>query len=592
LELLVLVYGDQQHVEQAAVAKKSIATLLRGAAAAAPALERHALLVRAFIRAGELGQGIADADFEARGDDGRSDAQDQCVALLVALAKLVDQSWRGCADGAAALLERTTEQLAALASPPVIRVKHAEGFAHYALYPETYLDAARRSNLGPKTRVIGIRSIGLCLAALVSAALNAPPPVSVRPVGHPFRRRITATPELSAELSRDAAFNFAIVDEGPGLSGSSFAAVAEWLEVIGVAQRRIHFFPGHGNGPGLEAGPSVRERWSRARQHHTGVDEPAAGGCGVLGRIEQGVAALIGPLDTPMQDISGGNWRRLSYAVGQPCPPCDPRLERRKFLVRTRGERWLVKFAGLDGNGALKLDRSRALARAGLCPEPAGLCYGFLVERWVQGITLDRAEFPREALVARLGQYLGFRAREFGMDKPGATVPELIGMACCNAREALGDPAAAALAARLRGAEALDAKIVAVHADSRLHAWEWLVTHDGRLLKTDAVDHSCGHDLIGCQDIAWDVAGAAMEHSLSANETRRVCDGIAEVSGRSVNRDLLSTLTPCYLAFQLSLWTMAAASGNRRKRDGQRSSAERYRQLLAQWIDAGTIGPS
>ena len=39
---------------------------------------------------------------------------------------------------------------------------------------------------------------------------------------------------------------------------------------------------------------------------------------------------------------------------------------------------------------------------------------------------------------------------------------------------------------------------------------------DPTLLKTDALDHSEGHDLIGCQDIAWDVVGAATELELSA----------------------------------------------------------------------------
>jgi hypothetical protein len=42
---------------------------------------------------------------------------------------------------------------------------------------------------------------------------------------------------------------------------------------------------------------------------------------------------------------------------------------------------------------------------------------------------------------------------------------------------------------------------------SRTHGEE--ATRDlDRLLKTDALDYHAGHDPIGCQDIAWDIAGA------------------------------------------------------------------------------------
>lgn len=587
----MLVYGDRHHVEEAAAARNTIEMLLARATAVTAALERHSLLVRAFIRAGELGQAIADAEIERRGVDGRSDAQQECAALLVTLAKLVDRSGRDCPEVTATLIETASRQLAALSCPPEIRTRRAEGFAHYALYPETYLEAARRSGLGPQTRVIGIRSIGLCLAALVSAALEAPPPISVRPIGHPFRRKIAAAADLSAELARHAEQDFAVVDEGPGLSGSSFAAVAEWLESIGVASDRIHFFPSHGNGPGQEAAPEIRGRWSRTPCHHVRFEEPRAGCRGVLEQIADEVGALIGPLDAPLSDVSGGSWRSLHYAESDQRPPCDPRLERRKYLARSRNRTWLLKFAGLDEDGALKLDRARALAGAGFSPEPAGLCYGFLVERWVDGVPLDRAPLGREDFLAELGSYLGFRAREFPVGECGAPLGALAEMARYNTREALGEPAAAALAARLAFAAELEAAVVPVHVDGRLHQWEWLVAGNGRPIKTDAVDHSCAHDLIGCQDIAWDVAGAIAEYALSPTEARLLCERVAEGSARAVNGDLLSILAPCYLAFQLGLWTLAAASGDAREAAAQRDCADRYKGLLAGWIDSSADRP-
>ena len=64
------------------------------------------------------------------------------------------------------------------------------------------------------------------------------------------------------------------------------------------------------------------------------------------------------------------------------------------------------------------------------------------------------------------------------------------------------------------------------------------MTPDGRLLKTDALDHHAGHDLIGCQDITWDIAGATVELDLSDSERNRLCRIVAEQSGHPVNRDL------------------------------------------------------
>ena len=58
--------------------------------------------------------------------------------------------------------------------------------------------------------------------------------------------------------------------------------------------------------------------------------------------------------------------------------------------------------------------------------------------------------------------------------------------------------------------ERLERVVRPVEIDGRLHAWSYL-RRDGHLLKTDALDHHAGHDLVGCQDIAWDIVGAKIE---------------------------------------------------------------------------------
>ncbi len=159
-------------------------------------------------------------------------------------------------------------------------------------------------------------------------------------------------------------------------------------------------------------------------------------------------------------------------------------------------------------------------------------------------------------------------------------------MGRCNSEEALGaelagtwdrwDPLLASLAAQVHRVE----------TDNRLHAWEWRVMADGTILKTDAIDHHAGHDLVGCQDIAWDVAGAAVELDLTDAEERRLMARVAARSGRDVSEHLVAFLRPCYLAFQLGHYREAEMA-SRDPREAARLAAasaryaERLRQTLA-----------
>ena len=63
---------------------------------------------------------------------------------------------------------------------------------------------------------------------------------------------------------------------------------------------------------------------------------------------------------------------------------------------------------------------------------------------------------------------------------------------------------------------ALSRRVRPIRVDGRMHPWEWIVGRDGALVKTDALDHHQAHDLIGCQDAAWDLAGAAIEFDLNS----------------------------------------------------------------------------
>ncbi|MCR0982868.1 hypothetical protein [Roseomonas populi] len=582
----MIVYGDGPRREDPRAKLAILADLLRGLSAEPPGLARHAALVGALIEAGELAQALADATFAERGFDAPSPTDDAAMALLMAVAHSAWLSWQSGFTQAGPVPEAELTALSTRPMPATVEPRSAEGFAYYALYPEAFGLAA--AALPPAPRVIGLRSIGTTLAAMVAAARGTGAPVTVRPVGHPFRRELALAPELAAALLANPAA-FAIVDEGPGLSGSSFGAAMDFLQGGGVPLPRIHLLPGHGGAPGPEAGEAARARWDRMARH------PASLECLLLTaerpehRLESWASALLGPAEVPMEEISGGAWRARRFPSKAEWPPLHPFMERRKFLFRARGGAWMLKFAGLGRHGEAAAARARHLHAAGFTPEPAGLLHGFLAERWMDDAgPLNPATADRPALLAHLGRYLGFRARTMPAEA-GAGAGDLLAMARQNTLEALDEAAAARLDSWAPQIPALEAAMRRVWTDNRPHAWEWLVLPSGRLLKADAVDHAAAHDLIGAQDIAWDVAGAAVELDLTNTERDALAEAVGREAGRAVNPALLAFLTPCYLAFQLGYYTMAAdALGwNPPEAERARAATRRYAAGLERALPRG-----
>jgi len=578
----VLVYGERSRTAD----PRALIEMLRAELADAPALvadiRRHAALVAALIAAGELAQGLADAALKTSGVDGPDPASEAAMALTSALARAVLASWRsGFAVApdlapACALLNA----LPALPLPPTVTTKVGEGYAFYALYPEAHAEAA--AALGPEpTTVVGLRSIGTSLAAMVAAALDAPPPLTVRPVGPPFRRELSLSPEYAAALSEDGgaqpARRYAVVDEGPGLSGSSFGAVLDRLEAGGVSRERIVVFPGHAGDLGPEADPVHRARWAALDRRVIGFEALALETPEPAHRLKSWVADLTGPAVAPLEDLSGGLWRSRRFADEAAWPPSHTQQERRKYRLHSDRGAYLLKFAGLGRTGERKLARARALAASGFSPEPLGLRHGFLVERWIEPAHAARPSLDR------LAAYLGFRARTFpaGADD-GASVEGLFAMAHANTAEGLGSRAAAAVEPWRERLGDLQYRSRPVFTDGRLHAWEWIAGPDGRVLKTDAVDHADAHDLIGAQDIAWDVAGATMEFDLGHTAAEALRRAVERVAGRAVNTELTGFLRLAYLAFQLGAWTMAAQAHDGRDEHARLTAArDRYAEQLS-----------
>lgn len=535
----MLVYGKIETTHDAAALHAEVVATLEALCDAPSGLDRHARLAGAFVDAAALTCAIIDRD-------GMSD-----MAPLTALARALDASWRSEAHD----LRPAIAGFAALPATGMIRLKPTEGYAFYALYPESYAEAARRAGLPPTTRVIGIRSIGTGLAAIVAAALGAEAPLTVRPTGHPFDRRIEPGPEL---LAGDPPA-FAIVDEGPGLSGSSFLSVATWLMDRGVPCTRIHLFPSHHNGPGAEAGVDRLKLWRQLPQH-------VADFAPIATRLPGWIATRIGPLTAPLRDLSGGQWREVTGSIA----PTAPGAERRKYLAETASGGWMVKFAGIGATGHRKLALAQNVSAAGLAPEPAGLAHGFLIQRWVDAPNLTQAPLPQCRLITQLAAYLAHRATLTAPADAGARPDALAKMAAYNTAEGLGETAANAMRHRLE-LNRPSGSPRRVWVDARLHPWEWL-NADGRLIKADALDHAMAHDFIGAQPIEWDLAGAIIEHDLAPEPLLTAYEAAA---GPAVDPSLLDFLTGCYLSFQLGLWTMLGSGP---------APATRYREKLSVWL--------
>jgi hypothetical protein len=563
-------------------------TLLGSVNASAPGLVGHEALVAVFVAASQLLQGVADAEMKATGEDDVTPSQRAGMALLLTLAQAIASSWRGGVAEVEASSWSVLERWAALRLPDEIRGKTAEGYAHYALYPEASFEAATRCAWSAPPRVLGLRSIGTGLAAMVAVGAGARlQPLTLRPVGPPFGRQLRLSGRLRSEILSSGT-PFAVVDEGPGLSGSSFGAVGDLLEAGGVSRDRVVYFPSHAGEPGPQADPTHLKRWRLARRVVTAFDAPALGEGAPARRLDGWVSELVGPALEPRRDFSGGRWRKARGLDA----PATPSLERHKFLYRTASGQWLAKFAGLGADGATKARQAGLLAAAGFSPPVAGLRHGFLIEAWQGGgQPLNPVRHDRGRLLDHLARYLAFRARRFpATPQDGAAMSDLLEMARINAAEALGAETGAAIGEHLvRLSRSVSAgRPVAI--DGRLHAWEWVLTPDGRLLKTDAVDHAYGHDLVGCQDIAWDIAGAGIELDLSDDETAWLARAVERLDGGETPPARLALHGALYAAFQLGLWTVGQ---DRDPENARRIAvhAERYRRALLAFAGRSRFAP-
>src|SRR3954463_9093579 len=138
----MLVYGDQQELAGPAQQAREINRALGRVERTGPGLARHSQLVSTLIEAGRLLQGLADAAFAENQRDRRTGAADELGAVLLELGRAVCRSW----DSGFQQLGELPRLQIRCEWPYEVELRAPEGFAFYALYPEAYVDAARRLN--------------------------------------------------------------------------------------------------------------------------------------------------------------------------------------------------------------------------------------------------------------------------------------------------------------------------------------------------------------------------------------------------------------------------------------------------------------
>jgi hypothetical protein len=542
-------------------------------------IDHDARCAQVVIDAGSLAQGLLDRAFCERGYD-EVDGLSSCVnALLLAAGRFFVARRDHRIEAARRTLLAAIEALAQLRLSGPIELRSAEGHAYYCLYPELYECAAQKFAATQTTSlfVIGVRTIGAGLAGIVAAAAGARHGVAtVRPVGHPFGRTIAVGRRLEeyiANLPTDT--HFAIVDEGPGASGSSFGGVVDWLVEHGIALRRLHLFPSHSGAPGLQATSQHRAVWAA-------VDRNVCEWDSWFDRETQ--RKFFGP---GYRQLLPGTWRSDLAIPRHLWPPCFLQQERRKYIAEAKepgSEQRIARFVGLGRYGTRAERIARVLASRGLGPKVHALRHGFLLTTWcATARPVCFAGRPdRRSLLDTVARYLICRANDLGRATSGSTATELLNMAIFNTSQRFGSEIGSALRRFETLASRLSGEAKPVVSDNRMHAWEWLLCPDGTIYKADATDHHAAHDCIGCQELGWDVAGATVELNLLPEEGSSLASRLAARTEYRPDRARDDFYLLTYLSFQLGYYTVAAAATVHQPEESVRCgrAADRYAAKL------------
>jgi len=565
----MIVYGDPQRTISLGEAVAPLRDLLHRA-------NRNSLdhLRAILIQAGEIEQAVEDCE-HLSGEGKRLSRELTQVAARNFVGKLENapgNSWEP--NELEALLD-------ALSQGPhkdvSLTLKVPEGFAFYALYPEQYHATAQswasaHSSAATRTAlVLGLRSIGTTLSAVVAETLRRrgwhASRVTARPTGHPFSRRIEIAPEITAGMNYGL-----IVDEGPGLSGSSFAAAAEALLLNHFATDRITFFPGHANDPGHQGSPHIWEIWQRIARCVPATDHKLLDGKSALEVLCERASAQANTSVSSIRDVGEGRWREFAFASRSDWTAVAPAFERPKFLLKmSDGRRLLWKFTGLSN--PFPMDRRTSPFRR---PAILDTRLGFSLFSWMEGERLQLADMNQE-LAALLGGHIEQSALPFDEAEQRQALPRLQNMAEFNTRELLGETSAGLLRELSTTAEEIQTQCRWCYGDGRLAPHEFIRTPSGELFKADEDGPYGDHTVVGPQPVLWDIAGAIIEWNLTESCAAALLEQIP--SAEKYNA-ALPFYCASYAAFRAGLLLLRQGEDTASEQRVLRGAAEFYLKAL------------
>ena len=522
------------------------------------------------IAAGQLEQGVHDALVPDA-----HHAVDERVAYMHALTRASGRVFYALFSGEVLRAEDHLRRLQALArAAPTLNgvvghVRIPEGFAYYGVFPEQYCEAAHawsiehQADPAPAVLVVGVRSIGTTLAAVVAAALEAAGftvrSFTVRPVGPPFARELTLAP---AAVAGDA--HALVVDEGPGLSGSSMAAVAQALWRAGMQPEQVSFLPSHAGEPGPEASAQVREVWQRTRSYVFAPSAPIFCGTTLAQALARGITELgLGEV-RHVAEPGSGEWPSTSMPP-EALATCRP-FARPKFYVTTDCGDLLLTFYGLasvEGKSlaacAVEVLRQRYLNEFG--PPPLGCVDGFVAVPWVHGTCASPSAAGRvwddtlaRYLVRTRGPVLRRSAR-------AASLERLSNIVAVNAERELGLDCSDWFAAT-RLLHDLPAAYWAASTDGELGPAYWLHTDGGRWCKLGSPVRSHDPTAPGVQPILWDVAGAIADWPLSRQDAATLLCTLEHELGVRVPEPAIDVYLGAFLAYRVGWHQVCGLAAN------------------------------
>jgi hypothetical protein len=493
--------------------RKLIAELNRAIRAASGG-NREAV-VDALIRAGELESALADSEAPAA----------PTIALVtnrLSHALLRSRLALCGADHLLADLLRQEIPLEVTISPP-------EGFAFYALSPGDFaFGLSPFPALGRHVGVIGIRSIGTTLSALAKAALERSGAhvqrITVRPTGHPFDRvtHFNTQQRKWVQTLRQREAVFLVVDEGPGMSGSSFLSVAEALEREGIPADQIHLAGSRDPNLNSLRARDATQRWTRYRWQR------------VTSQVHEKYRGHV--------YFGADVWRSRHFSESE-WPSCWTQMERLKFLSADGNV--LYKFDGLGRFGREVRERVQRLAELGFGCRVANAGDGMTAYNYVDGRPLQTGDLTPE-MVGRIAEYCAHRGEFVAAASVHQQLPEMVEF---NLAQEFGMTAPLDLESLV-----CDRPVI---ADGKMHPHEWMRTPDGRILKLDAASHGDDHFFPGPTDVAWDLAGAIVEWRMGADAANLMLQTYRKLSGCDPSARLPAYLL-AYSVFRMGYCKMAA----------------------------------